>query len=106
LPQKLFRYLSEEALQNMSVPEQTGLKCQHMLEKMCEHYQDLKGVYGVDGMLRRETEAIRINIPVFEGTDIRDLAKTFGITSLSERHGDLEAARHYHPVTPDRQESH
>mmetsp|Transcript_19721 Transcript_19721/g.35019 ORF Transcript_19721/g.35019 Transcript_19721/m.35019 type:complete len:785 (-) Transcript_19721:65-2419(-) len=82
LPQKLFRYLSEEALQNMPVKSVEGEKCERMMRMMMGHYKEVKDHFQVEKLLRPEHEEMHINIPVLEGTDQQALAKTFGLTGL------------------------
>lgn len=79
LPQKLFRYLSEEALQNLPVTEQDGPKHQRMFELMISYYQNMKQQYRVDRMLQKVQQELDTNVPVFEGTDLEALSKTFDL---------------------------
>mmetsp|Transcript_181100 Transcript_181100/g.574538 ORF Transcript_181100/g.574538 Transcript_181100/m.574538 type:complete len:857 (+) Transcript_181100:115-2685(+) len=72
------RYLSEEALRNLPVLDDTGNKCQRMTELMHDHYKTMKVISGMADMLRQTDELIEISIPVFEGTDRRAFARTFG----------------------------
>lgn len=78
-PRKLFRYMSEEALQNFAVDERTGNELQGMLEQMTADYQDFKQTNNIDALLRKEHERVHVNIPVFTGTDLKALSKTFGL---------------------------
>jgi len=71
LPQKLFRYLSEEALQNLPVNEQDGPKHQRMFELMISYYRSMKQQYGVDRMLQKVQQELDTNVPVLEGTDVQ-----------------------------------
>eukprot|EP00931_Biecheleriopsis_adriatica_P029286 TRINITY_DN173_c1_g1_i1.p1 TRINITY_DN173_c1_g1~~TRINITY_DN173_c1_g1_i1.p1 ORF type:complete len:809 (-),score=197.42 TRINITY_DN173_c1_g1_i1:29-2095(-) len=104
LPQKLFRYLSEEALQSLPVPGNAGDKCQAMLERMISDYQAMKQSYGVENMLRKEHEEMNMNIPVLEGTDFEALAKTFELTGSAKTDGRGKSGncrrRRYHVETP------
>lgn len=83
LPQKLFRYLSEEALQNLPVNEQDGPKHQRMFELMISYYRSMKQQYGVDRMLQKVQQELDTNVPVLEGTDVQALRKTFDLSSKS-----------------------
>jgi len=76
--QTLPRYLSEEALRNLVVPDDTGSKCQKMTSLMHQHYKTMKVVSGMEDMLRKTDEVVEISIPVFEGTDKKAFARTFG----------------------------
>lgn len=80
---KLFRYMSEEALRNMEVSEDTGTKCQRMLEKMCTHYQAIKDNDGIDNLLRKHIEIPDLCVPVFIGTDRKSLVQKFGPVKAS-----------------------
>eukprot|EP00933_Yihiella_yeosuensis_P052443 TRINITY_DN50519_c0_g1_i1.p1 TRINITY_DN50519_c0_g1~~TRINITY_DN50519_c0_g1_i1.p1 ORF type:complete len:747 (+),score=139.65 TRINITY_DN50519_c0_g1_i1:167-2407(+) len=78
LPHKLFRYMSEEALQNLPVDEKTGQKYQHMFEKMADHYQDMKRICKVDAVNHKAHEDTHgLTIPILVGTDRKALAKHF-----------------------------
>eukprot|EP00435_Cladocopium_sp_Y103_P073921 s369_g45.t1 len=83
LPQKLFRYLSEEALQNLPVNEQDGPKHQRMFELMISYYRSMKQQFGVDRMLQKVQQELDTNVPVLEGTDVQALRKTFDLSSKS-----------------------
>jgi len=98
LPQKLFRYLSEEALQSMPVKPVEGEKCERMMGMMISYYQGLKDHFRVEKMLSPEHEEIHVNIPVLEGTDKQAMAKTFGLTGLlgTKREGNAGAANSDH----------
>eukprot|EP00440_Ansanella_granifera_P046419 gb/GFBE01050272.1/.p1 GENE.gb/GFBE01050272.1/~~gb/GFBE01050272.1/.p1 ORF type:complete len:776 (+),score=152.95 gb/GFBE01050272.1/:1-2328(+) len=107
LPQKLFRYLSEEQLQLWPVPEKDGPKCQRMFEMMMEDYQGVKQRYGVDGMLRKEHEEMDMNIPVLEGTNFDALAKTFDLSDAAitsdKTKGCSARRRRYHAPSPKKE---
>lgn len=104
LPQKLFRYLSEEALQMLPVDDVTGTRCQDMLEQMLDHYQGIKAQHNVDALLRKEQEDMTTNIPVLEGTDMRALAQKFDGAGISCKYRDGKAGaphkRSYRVMAP------
>jgi len=85
LPQKLFRYLSEEALQNLPVDEQDGPKHQRMFELMISYYRSMKQQLGVDRRLQKVQQELDTNVPVLEGTDVKALTKTFDLKSSKFR---------------------
>lgn len=76
---KLFRYLSEEAITNLDLQPELETKCDMMIDKMQQYYAKVKEVHKVDELLKKGDEAAEINVPVFEGTDRRELAITFGL---------------------------
>lgn len=76
--QKLQRYFSEEALRNLKLSEETGGKFQHMLAMMRQHYHEVRDATGVDELLRQTHETMETTIPMFEGTDLKAFARTFG----------------------------
>ncbi|CAE7923898.1 Smok2b, partial [Symbiodinium necroappetens] len=101
LPQKMFRYLSEEALQNLMVDEREGPKCERMFELMMHDYQAMKEKFGVDSMLRKVQQELDINVPVLEGTNVEALGRTFDIKA--KHLGATQTAaqkRHYCVPTP------
>ena len=79
LPQKMFRYLSEEALQNLMLDEREGPKCERMFELMMHDYQAMKEKFGVDSMLRKVQQELDVTVPVLEGTDVDALSRAFDI---------------------------
>ncbi|OLP96887.1 Malonyl-CoA-acyl carrier protein transacylase, mitochondrial [Symbiodinium microadriaticum] len=101
LPQKMFRYLSEEALQNLMVDEREGPKCERMFELMMHDYQAMKEKFGVDSMLRKVQQELDINVPLLEGTNVEALGRTFDIKA--KHLGATQTAaqkRHYCVPTP------
>jgi hypothetical protein len=75
---KMFRYMSEEALNSIPVSPGTGEKCARMLDTMSKHYQTIKKEVGTDQLLQKRAEVLDICIPVFIGTNRKKLSETFG----------------------------
>ena len=100
LPQKMFRYLSEEALQNLMVDEREGPKCERMFELMMHDYQAMKEKFGVDSMLRKVQQELDINVPVLEGTNVEALGRTFDIKAKHLGATQTAQKRHYCVPTP------
>jgi len=76
---KLFRYMSEEALQNKEVDAATGEKYTRMLDEMNGNYRALKEEFAIDELLQACDEVPDFNIPVFIGTDRKALFEAFGL---------------------------
>lgn len=98
---KLFRYLSEEALQNLPLGLETGQRCQDMVTLMQEHYQHFKRMLGMDVMLRKENDVLESNIPVLEGTDLKAMASFWGIAERPPP-VSVEQRSRYLPAVPKR----
>jgi hypothetical protein len=76
---RLYRYMSEEALHNLEVHPNDGEKCARMQENMRQHYKSMKDDHGIDDLLQKRDEAVPIRIPVFIGTNRKALFETFGL---------------------------
>ncbi|CAJ1420615.1 unnamed protein product [Effrenium voratum] len=101
LPQKIFRYLSEEALQNLPVEDSEGLKQQRMFELMISDYEAMKVQFGMDRMLRKVQQELDTNIPVLEGTDVEALSRTFDLNCGPRK--QTAATRRFEVQAPPRQ---
>jgi len=75
---KLNRYLSEEALNNLTLTGDESNKCSKMCEKMGIYFKAVKDVNGVDAYVQRAKEGMGVCIPVLEGMDKKLLARRFG----------------------------
>lgn len=86
-PRKLYRYLSEEALQKMKQDELDDFhkhKHEEMVGMMKDHYDRIKEDNGVDKILGRVADKMRDPvIPLLEGTDRKALARVFGNNQAS-----------------------
>ncbi|CAK0832190.1 unnamed protein product [Prorocentrum cordatum] len=84
---KIYRYLSQEALQHMQQgirDESVQQKIGHMTCLMTQHYTKLKHENGLNEVVGRAEDEVReLVIPVFEGTDRRALARAFGAAPAS-----------------------
>eukprot|EP00913_Durusdinium_trenchii_P018500 g17382.t1 len=54
-----------------------------MFELMISYYQNMKQQYRVDRMLQKVQQELDTNVPVFEGTDLEALSKTFDLKGSS-----------------------
>jgi len=114
---KMFRYLSEEALDNKAMEVESGSKYQAMKEDMLRHYKDMKDQHGIDALLRETDEVTDIRVPIFEGTDRQALARAFshitervnkrpqgggahGPDSSNGDGGGWQTCTHHHAVLP------
>ena len=105
LPQKMFRYLSEEALQNLMIDEREGPKYERMFELMMHDYQAMKEKFGVDSMLRKVQQELDVNVPVLEGTDVEALSRAFDIKP-EHLGATAQAAPKRHFCVPPKVQSH
>lgn len=103
VPQKFFRYSSEEALLALPVSEQHGQKCQLMMGKMTEHYTAMKHELQISTLFHADQAETIISVPIFEGTDMKALASTFGLENSAACRSGKDWRQRRFPNTPQKQ---